>query len=87
MRQRLVTALLCVLGGLVGLMVAVVVTLNLHILVGLEEGYAATPAQVFERSIVLGLFDLALLVAAPALMALGILAARRRSGGPPGSSP
>lgn len=59
---------------LFGLVVAVIVTLNLHILVGLEQGYAATPAEVFDRSVLLGVFDLFLLLAGPAA---GILLLQR----------
>jgi ABC-type sulfate transport system permease subunit len=51
-----------VAGGAVGLTVAVIVVLNLHILVGLEEGYAATAREVWDRSVLLALVDIALLV-------------------------
>lgn len=77
-RDRAETAFVVGIGLLVGLVLAVVVTLNLHIAVGLVEGYAATPAQVFGHSPVLGLFDLLLLVAAPALGAFVMLRLRRR---------
>lgn len=64
-------------GAVAGLVAALVVTLNLHILVGLEQGYAASPSEVFEYSTVLGLFDL-LLVVAPVLGVLGVGRLRRR---------
>lgn len=68
------TAITYSAGVAVGLVVVVIATLNLHIIVGLEEGYAATPAEVFEHSVFLGLFDLVLLVAA---LTFGVLGARR----------
>ena len=55
-----------------GFVVAVIVILNLHILVGLEDGYAASPTDVIEWSVPLGVVDIALLVAGPVL---GIVAA------------
>jgi hypothetical protein len=57
-------------GGLCGLVVSVIVVLNLHILVGLEEGYAASPSQVWDRSAVLAVLDVALFTAGPLLGAL-----------------
>jgi hypothetical protein len=83
-RERLGSTALAALGAGVGLVVAAIVTMNLHIWVGLEQGYAASPAEVFERSIVLGLVDIVLLVGLPAA---GILAARKlrhASSHPPG---
>ncbi len=65
-------------GAVVGLVIAVIVTFNLHILVGLEQGYAASPAEVFEHSVLLGLVDLLLLIAAPALGVLGVGQLRRQ---------
>lgn len=62
------------LAAIVGLVVSLVVILNLHILAGLEEGYAATPSQVLEFSVFLAIADIALLTIGPAL---GILAATR----------
>jgi hypothetical protein len=73
-RHRVMTMALSVLAALGGFVVAVIVILNLHILVGLEDGYAASPADVIEWSVLLGVVDLALLVAAPVL---GIVAASR----------
>jgi hypothetical protein len=67
------------IAALVGLIVAVIVTLNLHIAVGLEQGYAATPAEVFDRSVMLGVFDLLLLLAGPAAGVLLLQRLRRAS--------
>ena len=61
-------------GGLGGLVVSAVVVLNLHILVGLEDGYAASPRDVWDRSAVLAAVDVALLLGG---LLLGALAARR----------
>jgi len=73
-RHTVITMVLSVLAGLGGFVVAVIVILNLHILVGLEDGYAASPADVFAWSVLLGVVDIALLVAGPVL---GIVAASR----------
>ena len=51
---------------------------NLHILVGLEEGYAATPAQVWEFSGVLAVLDVVVLIGGPVVGALALWAATRR---------
>lgn len=67
----------------VGLVVAVIVTLNLHIVVGLEQGYAATPAEVFDHSVLLGVFDILLLVSGPTL---GVLLVRRSRAAAPDAS-
>jgi hypothetical protein len=73
-RHTVMTMALSVLATLGGFVVAVVVILNLHILVGLKDGYAASPADVVEWSVLLGVVDIALLVAGPVL---GIVAASR----------
>jgi hypothetical protein len=62
------------LAAFVGLVVSMVVILNLHIMVGLEEGYAASPREVLDFSIVLAIADIVLLIIGPAL---GVLAATR----------
>lgn len=54
---------LAVAGVAVGLIVSVIVVLNLHILAGLEQGYAATPREVWDHSVLLALADIGLLVA------------------------
>lgn len=73
------TAIMYAAGAFAGLVAAVVITLNLHILVGLEQGYAASPPQVVEYSMALALFDLLLLIAAPALGVFGVWHLRRRN--------
>lgn len=70
---------LAVVGGLGGLVLAVIFVLNLHILVGLENGYAAGPREVWDSSALLAVADVALLVTGPLL---GALAVRRLSAPP-----
>ncbi|WP_207081439.1 hypothetical protein [Nocardioides sp. S5] len=71
-------ALAYAFAALAGLLVATIVVVNLHIALGLEEGYAARPADVLEASTLLALADVALLVAGPVL-AIAIVV-RQRSG-------
>ena len=59
-----------------GLLIACVIVLNLHILVGLENGYAATPAEVADHSLVLAVVDVALLAGGP-VAGIVVMAARR----------
>ncbi|MDP2773971.1 MAG: hypothetical protein Q8O61_10485 [Nocardioides sp.] len=73
-RRLLANAALYALAALGGLFVAVIIILNLHIIVGLEEGYAAGPVEVLESSVLVALADVALLIAGPLL---GILAVSR----------
>lgn len=61
------TVALRALATLAGLWVALIVVLNLHILVGLEEGYAASPAEVLDHSVLLAVVDVVLLIGGPAL--------------------
>lgn len=72
--RLLANATLYALAALGGLSVAVIVILNLHIIAGLEEGYAAGPVEVLNSSVLVALADVALLIAGPAL---GILAVSR----------
>lgn len=65
--------ILAPLMALIGFLAAVIIILNLHILVGLEEGYAASPAEVWSWSPTLGVIDLLLLVGGPALGALLVM--------------
>ena len=65
--------------ALVGLVVAVIVVLNLHIMVGLEQGYAASPANVLDHSVILAVVDVGLLVGGPMLGVLVWSRARGRS--------
>ncbi len=69
-----------VAGGAVGLTGSVIVVMNLHILAGLKEGYAASAREVWSSSVLLGLADIALLVAGAAL---GVVVSWRRSGRSP----
>lgn len=78
-RQRSGTAALSVIAAVAGLVSAVIVVLNLHIAAGLEQGYAASPREVWDRSPLLGLTDVALLVGGP-LLALFLVAKVRRHG-------
>jgi hypothetical protein len=73
------TALRFGLAALAGFVVAAIVVLNLHIVVGLEEGYAASPADVLAHSPLLAVVDVVLLVSAPVLgVALTARLRRRR---------
>lgn len=75
-RRRLVTAVHGVLAAMAGLVVASVVTLNLHIYLGVEDGYMAGPTQVLERSPWILVLDTVVLVAIP--VAAIVLAVRLR---------
>ncbi len=72
------TVIMYAAGALAGLVAAAIITFNLHILVGLEQGYAASPPEVVEYSMALVLFDLLLLIAAPALGVLTVGRLRRQ---------
>lgn len=85
-RHLLASASLYALAVLGGLFVAVIIILNLHIAVGLEDGYAASPADVFDSSVILALADVALLVAGPALGILAMSKLRIRGGKRPGET-
>lgn len=67
LRRGLVTAALGAAGAVAGLVIAIIVTLNLHIFLGVEDGYMATPTQLLERSLGILVVDVMLLVAAPVL--------------------
>jgi hypothetical protein len=69
--------LLAVAGGAIGLAVSGVVVLNLHILSGMDEGYAASPREIWSRSVLLAVTDIALLMTG-ALWGVG--SSWRRSG-------
>ncbi len=73
-RRRLIATIAIGAGALVGSVVALVVVLNLHIWVGLEQGYAASPTEVFDTSVVLGIVDVVLVVVGAVL---GGVVARR----------
>jgi len=72
------TMALSAVAALGGFVVAVITILNLHILVGLEAGYAASPADVFTWSVLLGMVDIALLVVGPMLGVVAVSRLRRR---------
>lgn len=78
-RRRLVTASLGVFGALAGLVVAIIVTLNLHIFLGVEDGYMASPTQVLERSVWILVVDAVVLVAAPVIAVILVVRLRRSS--------
>lgn len=78
-RHHLITASLGGFGALAGLVAASIITLNLHIFLGVEDGYMATPAQVLERSVLILVADAVILVALPSL-AIILVVRRRRSG-------
>jgi hypothetical protein len=80
--HTVMTMALSVVAALGGFVVAVIAILNLHILVGLEAGYAASPADVFEWSVLLGVVDIALLVAGPMLGVVGRCVEASPSGQP-----
>ncbi len=80
-RHRLATSIAYALAATGGLLVAAIIIANLHIIVGLEQGYAATPGDVLGFSLLLALADIVLLVSGPVI---GVLALARLSG--PGSS-
>jgi len=76
-RRGLVTAALGVAGAVAGLVVAIILTLNLHIFAGVEDGYMASPAQVLERSVWILVMDVVILVAAPVLAVILVTRLRR----------
>jgi general stress protein CsbA len=77
LRRGLVTAALGAAGVVTGLVVATILTLNLHIFAGVEDGYMATPAQVLERSVWILVADAVILVAAPLLAVILVVRLRR----------
>lgn len=77
-QHKVGAALAVVFAALIGFVVAVIVVLNLHIIVGLEQGYAASPDDVVNRSVVLAAVDVGLLVSGPALGVLALSRARGR---------
>jgi hypothetical protein len=68
-----------VFAALAGFVIAVIVVLNLHIVVGLEQGYAASPADVLDHSAILAAADVCLLVGGPTFGVLVWSRARGRS--------
>ncbi|MGM0386660.1 MAG: hypothetical protein ACQERF_11875 [Actinomycetota bacterium] len=77
LRRALATAVLALAGAVAGLVIAIIVTLNLHIFLGVEDGYMATPTQVLERSAWILVADAVILVAAPLLAVILVFRLRR----------
>ena len=75
--RRLATAALATAAAIAGLVVAAVVTLNLHIFLGVEDGYMATPTQVIDRSVWILVVDVLLLIALPTAAVTLVLRIRR----------
>lgn len=67
-----------VVGLVVGGLVAAVVAVNVVIFSGIDEGYEASPTDVFEQSALVGVLVVAVLVAGPVLGVLALRALRRR---------
>lgn len=76
-RRSLATAALAAAGAIAGLVVAVVVTLNLHIFLGVEDGYMATPTQVIDGSVWILVVDVLILIAFPTVAVSFVLRIRR----------
>ncbi|TVR22607.1 MAG: hypothetical protein EA387_08635 [Nitriliruptor sp.] len=76
-RRGLVTAALGAAGAVTGLVVAIILTLNLHIFAGVEDGYMATPTQVLQHSGWILVVDVVILVAAPVLAVILVIRLRR----------
>jgi hypothetical protein len=81
-RRGATTVAMGVAAALTGLVVALVLTLNLHIFAGVEDGYMATAAQVLERSVWILLVDVLLVAALPPLAVVLLLRLRRAHRGP-----
>lgn len=62
-------------GGLVGMVVGAIVSVNIVIYSGVEDGYQATPSEVFSHSPVFGVLAVLALIAGPVA---GVLVARRQ---------
>lgn len=78
--HRFGRVMIALAGVAAGLIVSVIIVLNLHILVGLEEGYAASAREVWNHSVLLAVADIALFVAGAVV---GFLVPWRRSNRPP----
>jgi hypothetical protein len=64
-----------VVGGITGGVVGAIAAVNFVIFTGIEGGYEATIADVFEQNAALGVVTVAILIAGPVL---GVALARRR---------
>jgi uncharacterized membrane protein len=70
-------------GGLVGGLVGAVAAVNFVIYTGIERGYEASLAEVFQHSLIAGIVTVMILIAGPVL---GVFTARRLRGKRAGSS-
>ena len=76
-RRRL--AIRVVFGIVVGLVVGAIASVNVVIFGGIEDGYEAIPARVFEENALVGVIAVLVLIAGPVI---GVIIALRES--PPG---
>jgi hypothetical protein len=67
-----------VVGLVVGGLVAAVVAVNVVIFSGIDEGYEASPGEVFEQNALVGALVVAVLIAGPVLGVVALRALRRR---------
>jgi hypothetical protein len=63
-----------IVGGLTGAVVGAILAVNVVIFSGIEDGYEASPGDVFEQNMIAGVLVVASLVAAPVF---GVVALRR----------
>jgi hypothetical protein len=63
-----------VVGAILGLAVGAIIAVNVVITAGVDRGYQATIAEIFDESIILGIITVAILAAGPVV---GVIAARR----------
>ncbi|HSJ83150.1 MAG TPA: hypothetical protein VLA91_04965 [Acidimicrobiia bacterium] len=61
-------------GGLVGGLVGAIAAVNFVIYTGIEQGYEASLAEVFQHNLIAGIVTVMILIAGPVL---GVLTARR----------
>ena len=75
MRTSAKTLLLdTVVGAILGLAVGAIVAVNVVITAGVDRGYQASFAEIFDESLILGIVTVAILAAGPVV---GVLVARR----------
>ena len=65
------------LGAIVGFVAGAIVAVNLVITAGIEDGYEASPAEVFEENVIVGVAAAIIIIAGP--VAGAIVAHRGRS--------
>lgn len=66
-----------IVGLVVGGLVAAVVAVNVVIFSGIDEGYEASPTDVFEQNALVGALVVVVLVAGPVLGVLAVRGLRR----------